>query len=190
MPVQFSKSRTISAIGLIAALAGCAGSADGPKFTDTNLTGPKTGTAQIVFFRPPKWAGSYRAPEVDVNGAAACDLPNRGAFVYEVPPGSVTVALSHWDMPGTTQVTFNADRDKTYYVRVDANEGKIWPSMFAGLVGLFVAEAVSPNKGPYVLNVMDRTPADPELAEIRMADCKLAGTSTPDKSASDAPVKQ
>ena len=159
-------------IGLIAILTGCA-SASGPKLSETTLAEPAPGDAQIVFFRPGNFAGGARAPSVDINGVTTCDLPNNGAFAYNVGPGHVTVALSHWDMPGTSQLAFDVEPDKSYYVRVDVDEGKAWAP---GLIGRLIAESASTNKGPYQLKLLDKGQADAQIGDVRLADCKANDT--------------
>ena len=161
----------IVAVGLVAFLAACAGSASGPKFTEVQLPPPTSGAAQLVVYRTGKWGLSNRASDLVVNGTPTCETLNNGAFTYEVQPGPVKLELALWDMPGTSFLTLDAAPDNRYYIRIESNDGKVFPAAFAGFLGLLIAEAVSPNRGPFEMRLVDRGEADRDLADARLAPC-------------------
>jgi hypothetical protein len=156
-------------IAVSISLGACATNA--PRGSAIAVGAPRPGTAQLVVYRPSAFIASMRSPDVEVNGAPTCDLTNGGSFLREIEPGPASVSLSHWDMPGTSQVSFQAEAGKTYYIRATVNDDKMAAGMFLGIVGMLAAEAASSDKGPYKLDLLNEAIARKELGATNVKLC-------------------
>lgn len=141
---------------------------------------PKPDVAKVVIYRPSSWSGRWASPAVQIDNGVTCDIANDSAFVREMPPGPVTVAV---DVPmafGVSKLAFTAEAGKTYYVRIFNNDEKTWAGMF-GLIGEGIAEAASDEKGPYRIHLIAKADAQTELAgkAIKLCDV-VAKPATPD----------
>ena len=157
-----------------------------PKSGPVAVTAPPDGAAQLVVFRPSKNIGRAVSPEIVVNDVATCDLRNGRSFVRVIHPGTVSVSADQFGVPGTSQVSFEAEAGRTYYVRVAPNEDKAAAGIFLGFVGSLIAEAASSEKGPYTMAVVDETTAQQEINAKTLQLCDR--TATPAGAAPVAPV--
>lgn len=143
---------------LLIALTAC--SATGPVYT--NQKG-------IIVYRDKQLVGQIGSWEVESNGVHACDLHGESYFILP-PNGQTTLTASKALMPGTSQITFNADKEKTSYIRLELNKDKEAAVALSGYVGALLAEGVSSSGGPFVFTLINEQQAKQELQDLKQ-DC-------------------
>ena len=144
------------------ALTACA--AGGPVYTSQVLTPPSKGKAQLLVYRTSSFVASVSKTSVEVNGMSACDLPNSSFFKFEIDPGQTTVAASIWGAPGTSRLTFATKAGARYFVKIAPNSNKIFAASTAGLLSMGAAEAMSEDRGPFIIRLTDKENAVREIA--------------------------
>lgn len=143
-------------------LSGCA--ASGPEYNEAHHS------SGVIIYKPSSaigmGAGLY---EIDLNGKRQCKLHPGSYFVSDIV-GDVTISSSSWDMPGTSKISFKAWPGKTYFVRMDTNDGKQIAATAGGLVGALSAEAFSSTGGPFIFTLVEPNQAKSELQGLKQ-DC-------------------
>lgn len=143
-----------AAVTVAGALAACAA---GWPISRSEIGSPPPNAARLIVYRPSGVMLAWRSLSVDVDGAAACDLPRGSGFAKDVESGKVTVAAHLWSVPGESSLSWTAETTKIYYVRVRV-KGETSPGVVGGLLGLG-SEAASGDSGPFDLDLTDEDAA-------------------------------
>ena len=152
-------------------LVACA--ANGPVYTSQTLTPPGKGKAQLLIYRTSSFVASVSKTSVEVNGMPACDLPNSSFFKFEIDPGQTTISASIWGAPGTSRLTLATKAGARYFIKVAPNSNKIFAASSAGLLSMGAVEAISEDKGSFIIRMVDKEDAVREMATTNQStNCK------------------
>jgi hypothetical protein len=120
------------ALCLAALLCACA--ATGERFSEHEAGAsavPDT-VARLIVYRPERILYAARNATLKVDGVGAGTIASYGFRVFEVDPGSHVLLVDMWDVPGTCELSLNAEAGFKYYFEVQPRES----SFLAGLGGL------------------------------------------------------
>lgn len=149
-------------------LSGCAST--GPIYTTHEAINDK---AQILIYRPSASMGSLRSPNIEINGIQTCDLASGSYIARNVDSGETTISASLWDMPGTSRLEINTKPHNKYYIRVSFDGSKLMGAAFGGMIGMGAVEAISTNRGPFIIQRADNEDGNREISETNIAtSCK------------------
>lgn len=157
--------RTIT-LSLIALLGGC--SATGPAYRDAAYRDAQS--ASLVIYRPSSVVYISKDFPVAVNGVDVCRLSNAGYTRVPVTSSQTTITGSLWNSPGTSRLTIDTSKHKTYYVKVEGG-ANIMGGAIGGFIGQLGAEAVN-GSGPFDISLVPKEQALIELADIK-GQCQL-----------------
>lgn len=156
---MFKFSFLLIAISLLTACA-----AAGPAYNPTSLEQKKKGMAQVTVYWPRNVIHSMRTPSVEVNGFEVCDMKNAGYFTKYVEPGRTIVSTTLWDRPGTSTAKFTAKANQQYFIEMNMDAGKL----SSGSLGVFLTDAISEDKGPFVMRLIEKDDALPKLKRLNL----------------------
>jgi hypothetical protein len=158
--------------GVVAVAGALAGCSVGFPITKSEIGSPPPDAARLIVYRPSGPMLMWRSFNVDVNGGPTCDLPRGSGFAKDVASGEVTVAVSLWQTPGDSKLSWKVETGKTYYLRVRVS-GETSPGVKGGLIGLG-SDAPPGDSGLFDLDLTDETTAIASGVELRHATSKMA----------------
>lgn len=143
-------------LGLVLFLSAC--SATGPLYHDTQL-------ASLVIYRPSSAIYISKDFPVAVNGVDVCDLSNAGFTRIPVTSNQTTITGSLWNSPGTSRLTIDTSKHKTYYVKVEGG-ANIMGGLIGGFIGQLGSEGVN-GSGPFDITLVPKDQALIDLKDIK-----------------------
>lgn len=149
-------------------LAGCA-SNFGQPFSPSLIQEAKPNKSQLVIYRPYKYTGPG-GPALRINGEKKCMVGGNSVLVVDVSPGQINLS-AQYSMSSPTVISFHADKNKTYYVRIQENPNKTTGLGSFGLLGSAVQTGLNHGNDDTIIDVIDEQFARPAIAKMRYIEC-------------------
>jgi hypothetical protein len=143
-------ARLFLAAVIVASLAGCS-TTDTPA-PPVAATPPPAGMASITITRASSIMGSMLPVALDLDGKRIADLNVNQTHTMPVKPGSMTLTATMFGYPGRYDLTFTAERAKSYRFIVSPRSESFTAGMVGaaalGVVGSLLVTAAEGN-GPF-----------------------------------------
>lgn len=129
-------------------LAGCA---SGPAPRGVPINDIAQGQSRVLITRDNSFLYLALDTEIFVNGELIAALPKGGSTYHDLPPGRVTVKVSHPQTPGAYSVSFNLKNKQTAIVEVAPRSDSFAPFIFAGMIGSTIDASVNEQSGLFMI---------------------------------------
>jgi hypothetical protein len=156
----------------VAALGGCAATANGPLYAEL----PKErmvaheGQGRIVVYRPGEGlVGAARSVRIALDGSkvGACDVD--GFLFVDLPPGAHTLEADLPDVPGRCRIPIQLEANKVSFFKVSSRSESLGSGLFLGLLGQALESAGKECGGAYAISAVDTEAAAPVVQRLRLS---------------------
>jgi hypothetical protein len=155
-------------------VSACSFTREGPTVQAVEQNSPANGMARVIVFREKGYPGLADSSwSVKLDGQPLADLKT-GTFAYrDLPAGKHTLTDAQWDVPGDSELDFDATAGKTYIFEMRvSDEGKTlgWATLLTGGIGYLAATEMSDIKktGGFDFTPVDEANADQQLTELHL----------------------
>jgi hypothetical protein len=162
------------ALASVLVASACSFTREGPTVQAVEQNSPADGMARVIVFREKGFPGLADISwPIDLDGQRVADLKT-GTFAYrDLPAGKHTLTDAKWDMPGVSQLDFDATAGKTYIFEMrvsDQGRALGWATLLTAGIGYIAATEMSDIKktGGYDFIPVDETNARQQLADLHL----------------------
>lgn len=134
-------------LGLL--VSGCASS--GPAIRSVSQSPPTQGMARVTIERSTDFLYLALSARVKVNGIDVGALSRGDIASIDVQSGRTTVSVDTATSPGTFSVSFTAQPNREYLLKVSPRSDSFLPGALFGYAGVFVDSAVNEQSGLFQL---------------------------------------
>lgn len=149
-------------------LTGCA-SNFGQPFSPSLIQEVKTNKSQLVIYRPYKYTGPG-GPTLRINGEEKCMVGGNSVLSINIDPGKVNLS-TQYSLSDSTTISFRANKNETYYVRIQENPNKTNGLGAFGLLGSAVQTGLNQGNDDTIIDIIDEEFARPVISNMRYIEC-------------------
>lgn len=152
----------------VLAMVGCA-SNFGQPFSPSLIQKVDPHMSQLIVYRPYKYTGPG-GPVLSINGEKKCMVGGNSVLTVDVLPEKINFSVQY-SLSSPTTISFKAEKNKTYYIRIQDNPNKETGLGVFGLLGAAAQSGLNHGHNDSVIDIIEPQFAKPAIANMRYIDC-------------------